>query len=130
MVATAISLQLHTPPVIVLLSVMAPPVTTKLVPDIEPATGVEATVTTTVLLAPDKTYEITAVPDETPETTPVEGLTVATDGLPLDHVPPTTAQLKVVALPGQTLKAPVMTPKGLILISFVADATPQTFATV
>ena len=53
------------------------------------------------------TYEIVAVPAETPVTTPVAGLTVATEGLLLDHTAPGVAAVNVVVAPAQMLDAPV-----------------------
>lgn len=48
-----------------------------------------------------------AVPAETPVTIPVEP-TVATDVLPLLHVPPLVASLRVVTSPAQTTIVPVI----------------------
>jgi hypothetical protein len=51
---------------------------------------------------------ITEVPDETPVMTPVVGLTVATDGVALLHVPPDGVLLSVVVDPTNTYVVPVM----------------------
>jgi hypothetical protein len=50
------------------------------------------------------------VPAETPVTEPVEPVAspVATDGLPLVHVPPDVALLNVIVDPVQTVVGPVM----------------------
>ena len=62
-----------------------------------------------------------------PETTP-EGLTAATDGLELSHVPP-PASLKVVVLPTQALVVPVIGPgNGSTVTDVVADTPPQGLA--
>ncbi len=51
-----------------------------------------------------------AVPADTPETTPVEGLTVATAVLRLYQVPPAVVSVKVVVLPAHTDKEPDIAP--------------------
>ena len=54
-------------------------------------------------------YVITAVPPETPVTTPVVPFIVATEVLPLVHVPPATVQFKVVVIDEHKVPAPVIT---------------------
>jgi hypothetical protein len=76
---------------------------------------------------------MTADPDVMPETIPVP-LTVAIAVLLLDQVPPATASLRVVLLPGQTDKVPVMAGGavriGLTVTSVAATAVPQEVVTV
>ena len=48
------------------------------------------------------------VPPETPVTTPVEAVTVATELLLVVHVPPVVALLNVMLLPWHTEAGPVM----------------------
>jgi hypothetical protein len=51
-----------------------------------------------------------AVPPATPVTRPEEELTVATDVLLLDHVPPAIDALRLVVLPAHRVDAPVIVP--------------------
>jgi hypothetical protein len=73
-------------------------------------------------------YEIVAVPDETPVTTPVDELTVATEVEADDHVPPNTVLDKVVVDPLHTVVVPPdMVPAvtaALTVITFVALVQP------
>jgi hypothetical protein len=76
------------------------------------AGGAGFTVTVTLLKQPVVSeYVITAVPDEAPVTTPPDGPTVATIGLPLVHEPPDTESARVIAAPAQTTIGPEM-PEG------------------
>jgi hypothetical protein len=56
----------------------------------------------------ESVYDITAVPKASPFTMPVEGFTVATDGLLLVHVPPAGVLLSVAVIPIQTFEPPVI----------------------
>ena len=66
------------------------------------------TVTVVLALKPHKVYVITAVPPETPVTSPVEGLTVATDGVADDQVPPAKICDNEIVLPATTLVKPLI----------------------
>jgi hypothetical protein len=50
---------------------------------------------------------ITETPPDTPVTTPVPDPTVATDVVPLVHVPPMDMSVKVVVEPAQIVDSPV-----------------------
>jgi hypothetical protein len=106
-VATVVLLLAHVPPGIELPSVVAAPVHKLLAPVIAPGAGF--TVTTVVVAHPvDSVYEIIEVPEETPSTEPSEGLTIATEGLLLDHVPPVVPSERVVDAPVHTVAVPII----------------------
>ena len=67
----------------------------------------------------------------TPATTPVVGLTVATPGVPLLHVPPILpSELRLMLDPVHTVVGPVIRPAtgvGLIVTVKEVDALPQPF---
>jgi hypothetical protein len=99
-------LLLQLPGVVLLPSVVVRPAQTDSEPVIGPGNGL--TVTTAVRLQPPvNEYDIVVVPAAMPPTTPVE-LTVATDGLLLAHVPPVEIVAKVVNVPEQSPKVPVI----------------------
>jgi hypothetical protein len=75
-------------------------------PVIDAGNGV--TVTTAVVVYTSTEYVITAVPAETPVTTPVVRLIPATPGAPDIHVPPGLASVSAVVLPWQTVFMPPM----------------------
>jgi hypothetical protein len=69
---------------------------------------------------------IIVVPDVTPDTTPVDILTVATAVLLLDHVPPRGEEDKVEVPLGQVFVTPVMPPKPVETENVLtAAAVPQ-----
>ena len=113
-VATDISLLLQVPPP-PSLNVVVAPAQTVVVPEIAEGNGL--TVTGFVAEHPDvAVYDIVLVPEPTPETTPVEEPIVATDVVPLLHIPPEAVSDTVIVKPTQTLSGPVMTPgKGTIV---------------
>lgn len=93
MVATPVVPLLQVPPVLPLvLRLMVAPVHTELGPLIVPALGTALTVTVKELLLDPQVfvtvYVIILLPPATPVTWPLEELTVATEGVPLLHVPP------------------------------------------
>jgi len=51
-----------------------------------------------------------AVPDDIPNTAPVEAFTIATEGVPMLHEPPEGVQVSVVLLPIHISNEPVMIP--------------------
>ena len=72
------------------------------------------------------------VPPDTPVTNPT-ALTVATEVLPLLHVPPAVASVKEVLVPEQNSPVPVIpvtVGNGVTVIVCVAVAVPQGFVTV
>ncbi len=82
------------------------PAQTVMVPVI--AEGKGLTVTTVIVVHPvPKVYVIPEVPAATPETTPVPEPTVATDDVPVVHVPPPASVSAVVELT-QTVAVPLM----------------------
>ena len=115
-VATAGVALLHVPPAVASPNVVVDPTHTERVPVIAAGNGL--TVTVAVREHPvGKVYDITEVPAETPVTTPVDELTVATAGVALLQVPPAVALLNVVVDPTQTDIVPVITAgSGLIVI--------------
>jgi hypothetical protein len=73
------------------------------------------------------------LPEPTPETTPVDEPTDATDGLLLLQAPPVVVLLSVVVAPVHTEPAPVIAPAevaALTVTTFVAVALPQPLDTV
>ncbi len=118
-VATAELLVVHVPPPVPL-SVVDANTHNEYGPVIADGSGL--TVTTIVEAQPvPRAYVITEVPEVTPITTPVDDETVATDVLPLVHVPPPEL-LSVVVAPVQTLAVPVMA--GVEIIVTVCVALP------
>jgi hypothetical protein len=114
-VATDVFDDAQEPPVVVLLKLIVLPAHTTDEPVIVPALGSGLTVTTAVTLIPLTVYEITAVPPDTPLTTPVLPA-VATVVLPLLQLPPLAALLRLVLLPTHTVSVPVM--DGTVSISY------------
>lgn len=94
------------PPETVLVSVVVVATHSEAVPPI--ADGVALTVTIAVREQPETVYDIVAVPAVMPETTPVPDITDATPGLPDDHAPEGVASARVVVLPMQTERIPVI----------------------
>ncbi len=77
-------------------------------------------------------YEMVAVPNDIPVTTPAD-VTVATEVVPLAHVPPATEAPSVIVWPRHTFMLPVMvaaTGNGFTVTGWVAAAEPQTVVTV
>jgi len=67
-----------------------------------------------------------ATPASIPELTP-EDVTVATDGVPLLHVPPVVEELSVVVEAGQTVEVPVIEEGlGLTVIGYTVKQPPLT----
>ncbi len=87
---------LHVPPGVASVRVIVLPThTDKDVAATWLTTGMLLTVTVTVPVHPGMVQVITAVPTETPVTTPEEAPTVATPVPPLVHVPPAGVELRV-----------------------------------
>jgi hypothetical protein len=120
MVATVRSPLLHTPPVVVLLSVSGLPAHALIVPVI--ADGVAFTVTTAVVAQP-AIYVMVVVPDVTPVTRPVES-TVALPLLLLLHVPPVVALLKDVVAPIHTLIVPDIADGAVLIVTTLVIIQP------
>ena len=75
---------------------------------------------------------MTALPDDTPATTP-DALTVATDIMLLLHVPPDTVGVRVTSVPLQSVSDPEIVPaNGVVRMDITATSTdePQAAATV
>jgi hypothetical protein len=103
-VAVAVLAVDHTPPVVVLESVVVAPSHTDVVPVIAATTGklLIVTVVVTALVHPFEfvyVYVIVAVPAVTPVTFPVIELTVATAALDVVHTPPDVVLVKIVLDP-------------------------------
>ncbi len=86
------------------------------------AEGSGSIVNVAVVVQPDEVNVnvIVVVPDETPVTTPVDTLMVATPGALLDHVPAPSGLLKVVLAPGQMDIVPAMALIGVVVTVAVA----------
>jgi hypothetical protein len=111
------------PPPVVLLNVTVVPAHTAAGPVMD---GAVLTVTIVVTLhEPPNEYVITAVPVLKLETMPVDP-TVATAGVPLDHVPPGVMLLKVVVLPAHMPVMPVIATGGGVTVTVVTTAQPPT----
>jgi hypothetical protein len=100
-----------------------------------PASGNGFTVTFTIALTVPQPfvteYDIGAVPEDTPVTTPVEP-TVAANILPLLHTPPVVASDKPVVDDTQTTCVPLIVPgfaNGFTVIAFVTVVVPHAFVT-
>ena len=102
-------LLLQVPPLTELVSVMVAPMATEVGPEMVPGLVVLVTVMVRVPYTgphtPVDVCEMMAVPVAMPETTPV-ALTVATEALLDDHVPPDAVADSVMVLPMQTLDGP------------------------
>ena len=119
-VATAGVVWLHMPPTVTSASVVPSPMHTCGVPVIAAGTGF--TVTIFMALQPvDSEYVTVAVPESTPLTWPVAGLTVAIAGALLVQVPPGTLLPSVVVPPTHTCGVPLISPgKGFTVSTAVA----------
>ena len=134
MVAIAVLLLLQVPPVAVLLSVLVVPMQSSRAPVISSNTNdttLMALVSTTVPQPLVRVYEISAVPNAVPVTTPEE----ETEALALAvlHVPPETDGVSDMVLLITTLDEPVImaaTGAALTVMLFIAVATPQPLVTV
>lgn len=116
-------------------SVVVVPTHTTAVPDI--AAGSELTVSVVMRLQPvAMVYVIVEVPEDTALAMPDDEPIVATDVVPLVHVPPAGVLVSDVALPSQTVKEPVIeVGNGLTVIVvvvrqpvgsvYVTTATPE-----
>ena len=62
---------------------------------------------------------MSAVPDDTPVTTPVAPTTVATLVVPLVHVPPVVPSVKVMVVPAQNAAAPDTAVGKLLTVTIV-----------
>src|SRR5437763_776971 len=101
-VATAVVLLIHVPPAIASVKLVVDPVQTSSEPAI--AAGNGFTVKTAVALQPvESVYAIVDVPASKPVATPLDDPIVATVVVPLVHVPPAVASVKLVVNPAQTL---------------------------
>jgi hypothetical protein len=108
-VATAVLPLVQLPPSVALARLVERPIQTLAVPEI--AAGSALTVTIACLKHPvGNVYVIEAVPAETPVNTPALALIVATDVLPLLHIPPVTGLDKDAVSPWQTAIVPVISP--------------------
>ena len=117
MPAIRLLLLLQPPPAVASVNRVVKPTHTLSVPVI--AAGFELMVTIEVLRQPVvATYVITAVPEDTPVTIPVEEPTVALPLLLL-HVPPAGAEFNVVVNPTQTFNEPVIIGLGLMVTGVV-----------
>jgi hypothetical protein len=107
-VATLVLLLAHVPPATVLDKDVIWLTHMLDVPEIVPADVSAFTVTVAVLRQPvPSVYVMSAVPPVTPVTIPLAS-TVATDGVPLAHVPPPEALDNVIDADGHTEPAPVI----------------------
>ena len=64
------------------------------------------------------------MPEDIPLTTPVAGITVATAGSPLVHVPPMVASSSVTVSPTHTCVGPLIGPGAAITVTVVVAAQP------
>jgi hypothetical protein len=120
-VALAVLLLIHEPPPVVLANVVDDPAHIVAVPVI--AATELLTVTILLALVPHPVeYVILAVPAVTPETTPVEELTVAIARLELVHVPLATELLNVTVDEGHSTDVPVMAAGTPFTVTSLADA--------
>jgi hypothetical protein len=115
-------LLVQVPPVTVLLSVVVLCSHTTGVPVMGPGTGFTVTVCSAAH-PPAAEYDMVAVPMARPLTVPV-GVTGATDGLLLLHVPPGVASLSVVIPPTHTAGSPVMGFGAAITLMIVVTLQP------
>ena len=104
-VAIPVLLLDQTPPIVASLSVAVAPAQTSVVPEIDP--GEVLTEIVVVVAQPvSSEYEMTAVPEEIPETSPKTDPIVATDVLVLVQIPPAEASVNVMDDPMQTFVKP------------------------
>jgi hypothetical protein len=124
-VATMVLLLLHVPPATVLLNIVVPPKQMPVVPDIPDGGGLMVT-NAVAVQPPDSVYVMTAVPADTPLTTPVTVTTVATDVFAVLHVPPVTASLKPTVSPTQVRKLPVIAAGEVFTVTGTEAIQPAT----
>jgi hypothetical protein len=103
----AVLLLIHTPPGVMLASVVCDPSHTCSVPVIGAGSGFTVSARTVKHPVPTA-YVITDVPADIPAATPVVASIVALDVLLLLHVPPGTVLVKVVVLPTHTCATPLI----------------------
>jgi len=124
MLATEGLLLDHVPPVLAFVRLIDDPKQTLLEPLMAAGAGLIVTIVVAVQ-PPGNVYVIVAVPPEFPSKTPVVEPIDATIGLELPHVPPPEVFAKVVELPGQSTKVPVIAPgTGLTVTACVAKQLP------
>ena len=115
--ATEVLLVLHVPPGVASVSKVEEPAHTVLLPLI--AAGTVITVTTLVAEQLPTLYVMVAVPGDTPNTMPAVGVTAATDGLLLLHVPPDTVLVRIIVEPTHTLEGPPIAGGPVVTVTVV-----------
>lgn len=121
-VATPVLLLLHTPPLVLLLSVVAEPAHTDAVPVIDES---GLTVTTVVAIQPAPVvYVMIAVPELAPVTTPVVDPIAAIAPSLLLQVPPDVASLRVDDEPVQIPVEPVMAEGSALTVTTIVVRQP------
>ena len=122
-VATDVVLLLHVPPVLRSVNTIVEPAHTGVEPDM--ADGNELTVTTVVAEQPVlSAYVIIEVPADAPVTTPVPLTTVATEVVPLAHVPPVVRSVKVIVELTQTGVEPEIATGVALTVTIVVTEQP------
>lgn len=96
--------ELHNPPVVAMLRVVAPPTQTWLMPVIGGGAGFTVILLVAKHPAPSE-YVITTEPAEIPEAKPLDEPTDATTGLLLVHTPPDVASVSVTEVPTHSMAA-------------------------
>ena len=118
-VATDGLLMLQLPPLSELVNSVVLPTHTFGIPPIADGSGF--TVSLKLAMQPRAVvYFMVAIPAETPDTSPDEGSTVATEGAVLLHEPPGVASFNVVVLPAHIAPVPVIGESGLTVKVVVA----------
>jgi hypothetical protein len=120
--AVAGVLLLHVPPVVILVSVMDEPRHTLPGPEIAAGNGLMVTMADVLQPVP-RVYSIAAVPAATPDTIPVAPA-AATDGAPLDQVPPGVGLDNVVVPPAHVLIVPVMSAGSALTVTVCVRKHP------
>ena len=104
-VATALLLLLHTPPLVASVNVVVKPTHTLVVPPMAEGFGLTVKLVTAIQLVLI-VYVIVTMPSVMPVTVPVDEPIVATPGLLLLQTPPEVASVNVVVIPTHTLVVP------------------------
>jgi hypothetical protein len=137
-VAIAVLLLLHVPPVVAFESAVVEPIQTCVLPDIPGTTGIAYTVSGAIAVpgqpnALVTVYVMLTTPAETPFTIPVDRPTVATDMLLLVQLPPGVVFAFVIEVPTQCAVGPVIagiTGVGLTVTTLVVNAVPHRLVTL
>jgi hypothetical protein len=123
-VPTIVRLLVQVPPLVASANVSVSPTHTSAAPEIGAGTGFTVTDFHAWHPVATNVYDIVVEPKLLPKTSPVIGLTLATDGLRLVHMPPIMASLNVVVKPWHKLDAPIIVVGNALTVTAVDAKQP------